>query len=88
MQSSHLDREDNMAASGAHPVRITSKSLPKTYQSAVISFADADSAGEAFDVLGQGGQYGIVGRYTYVVTPHHISLLDQAEIHYDIQSYR
>jgi hypothetical protein len=59
--------------------------LPATFDSAVLRF-DPDVAVEAFDVLARGGQYGIVGRLTYVVTQGHVKLLDEAQIPYTVQS--
>ena len=74
-----------MTASGAQP---GPEKFPATYTSAVIRFITPEDAAKAFDVLGEGGQYGVVGEYTYVVTRRHISLLNEAKISYEIESKR
>ena len=59
--------------------------FPEKFNSAVLRF-EAENAVRAFDVLIRGGQYGIVGKYTYVVTQRHVALLDEAKIPYHLES--
>lgn len=61
--------------------------LPRAFNSAVLRFESGDAV-KAFDVLVRGGQYGIVGKFTYVVTQRHVALLDEAKIPYYIRSIR
>ncbi len=63
------------------------RSLPKKFDVAVIRFT-RENAAEAFDVLFRGGQYGVVGDYTYAVTPQHVTLLQEAEIPFEVESAR
>ena len=85
------DRKETMASSAArlhaHHGKHKEQTLPAHYESAVLRL-ERDAAVEAFDVLAQGGQYGIVGKYTYVVTPRHVALLNEARIPFDVQSAR
>lgn len=62
--------------------------LPSKFVSAVIRFDGVDDAAAAFDVLARGGQYGVVGKCTYVVTPYHILLLNGAKLRYEVESFR
>jgi hypothetical protein len=59
--------------------------LPKEFNSAIVRFEPADAA-VAFDVLVRGGQYGIVGKFTYSITVRHMQLLDEAKIPYHLES--
>jgi len=76
-----------MATSSARPIKSNQQALPTRFSAAVIRF-DLDAAADAFDVLAEGGQYSIVGKYTYVVTQRHVSLLNEAKIPYEVESVR
>lgn len=91
----HLNRgnsEQNMASAAARlesKPRSTTRAdeLPAVYDCAVLRF-DPDAAADAFDILGRGGQYAIVGKLTYALTPTHVALLKEAGIPYELQSVR
>jgi hypothetical protein len=90
----HLNPKDDKQAMAASVARVPTyqtrsgnRELPAMFDAAVLKF-DSESAALAFDILGEAGQYGIVGRYTYVVTRRHVELLNEAKIPYEVQSAR
>jgi hypothetical protein len=82
------DKKGFMAASGARPISREHVALPATFDTAVVRFDGLDDAAAAFDVLARGGQYSIVGKYTYLVTQRHVCLLNDAKIRYEVESVR
>lgn len=61
--------------------------LPMDFNNAIVRFEQDDAAG-AFDVLIRGGQYGVVGKFTYSITARHMYLLDNAKIRYELVSVK